>query len=1075
MSFTKLLLKSLWFYRRLNLTIVLGVALSTAILLGAMIIGDSVRFSLQQITYKRLGQTSRVITAGERLFSIRLAGEISKKTGLKTASMLRSNGVGIVDGGKFQFNQLSVWGVDSDLGYFASHPGLFDLKGNEAAINENLARMANLKPGDELLLRVKKLNTFPANTPFVSASESTVSFRITVRQILKSDALGNFNLQNIQTSPRNLFLNLTWLNDQMALKQKANVILVSEGAEEKNLYQIIQQSWKLDDINLFIRENPVLNYTELLSNRVFIEPTIEKFCSTTVKGAHPVFTYFVNDFKSNGENAPYSFVSTCDTLSDRQILVNDWLAKDMSLGLNDTLRLSYFEVGPLRKLVQKEANFIVKNSHQMTGDFADPGLMPVIPGLSDVGNCRDWKTGVPVDLKKIRPQDEDYWKQFKGTPKAFISLETARQLWGNRFGQSTAIRLKGLQKNAFEQKVLTGVDPGQVGFEIKNARSEGLIAATNGVDFGQLFIGLSFFVLIAAFLLTHLLFNLFIGFRRNEISTLKALGFTVNQIKQLFLAEGSVLAAIGIILGIPLSIAYNLLILKAINTIWVDIVRTTIASIHIRETTVLLAVLLTSVLVLLIFFLVLNSYFGKQTQKKTRIHPLRNRYYRSLLYGVVLIFVCVLILIISGINSGEVNPELFYISGFGILPGILLLLDYALKKIAAWEKSLSFTRLSFLLKRLSGERKRNLLAISFLSIGIFLVISTGLFRKESSPSLKNPTSGTGGYDYFVETTLPVLTDPATSQTREELGVPKDAEIISFHVQPGDDASCLNLNRISRPRIIACNPSQFDRRTSFKFNSGTKDLDPEHPWLSLTRKLQDNVIPAFADQTVIQWSLGKKMGDTLIYKDEAGALLKLRLIGGLENSVFQGNVIISEDYFTKAFPSVSGANLFLVQARLNPEAKKEFEDGWRHYGAEITSAADRLLSFDTIENTYLNIFLMLGSLGLLIGTIGLGILIFRITLEQIPEYALLLSIGFQKAAIFRMLLIEKLALIAAAVFAGILPAAISALPILISSQPTSLWIWLPSIALVVLISGIICSFIAIKLALKQDLTVSLRSE
>ena len=1053
----------------------MGVALSTAILLGAMIIGDSVRFSLEQITYGRLGRTSQVITAGERLFSKKLSEEISTKTGLRTSSLLRSNGVAILEGGKFQFNQLAVWGVDTTLEYFAGRPGTFDLKGNEAAINENLARLANLKPGDELLLRVKKLNTFPANTPFVSAAESSVSFRITIGKIFKSEELGNLNLQNIQSSPRNLFLNLAWLNDQMALKQKANVILVSEGSDDKSLFKNIQQSWKLEDINLFIRENQGLNYTELLSDRVFIEPTIEKFCSTSVKGSHAVFTYFVNDFESGQNSSPYSFVSTCDTLSGRQILVNDWLAGDLGLQPKDSLILNYFEVGPLRKLVQKRAGFVVKNSCRMTGDFADPGLMPVIPGLSDAGNCRDWKAGIPVDLKKIRPKDEDYWKQFRGTPKAFVSLETARSLWGNRFGQSTAIRLNGIQKNLLEQNILSGIHPDQVGFEIKNARSEGLTAAANGVDFGQLFIGLSFFVLVAAFLLTHLLFHLFIRFRRNEVSTLKSLGFRTSKIKQLFMAEGFVIMAAGILLGIPLSIAYNNLILNAINTIWVDIVRTTIASIQVRYTTVLTAALVLTVLVLLIFLLILNSFFKKQTHAVTRVHPLKNRYYRSLLYGVIFIFISVFTLIISGINKGEVNPELFYISGFGLLPGLLLLFDFALKKMAVLEMTRSFTFRSYLLKRLSGERKRNLLAISFLSIGIFLVVSTGLFRKENSPTSKNPASGTGGYDYFIETTLPVLTDPSGSQTKDELGLPEASEITSFHVQPGDDASCLNLNRISRPRIIACNPAQFNRRSSFTFNSGTKDLDPVHPWLSLTRKLPEEVIPAFADQSVIQWSLGKEMGDTLIYKDEAGAIFRLRLIGGLENSVFQGNVIIAEDFFTKAFPSVSGANLFLVQAQLNPSTKKEFEDGWRHYGAEITATTDRLQKFDTIENTYLNIFLMLGALGLLIGTIGLGILIFRITLEQVPEYALLLSIGFRKSAIFTMLLTEKLVLIAAAIFAGLLPAAISALPILLSSQHATLWIWLPAIAMLVFSSGLVCSFIAIKLALKQNLIVSLRNE
>ena len=74
---------------------------------------------------------------------------------------------------------------------------------------------------------------------------------------------------------------------------------------------------------------------------------------------------------------------------------------------------------------------------------------------------------------------------------------------------------------------------------------------------------------------------------------------------------------------------------------------------------------------------------------------------------------------------------------------------------------------------------------------------------------------------------------------------------------------------------------------------------------------------------------------------------------------------------------------------------------RNYGPEINRATDRLLSFYTVENTYLNIFLMLGALGLLIGTLGLGILIFRITFEQIPEYALLLALGFAKPTIQRV--------------------------------------------------------------------------
>ena len=148
---------------------------------------------------------------------------------------------------------------------------------------------------------------------------------------------------------------------------------------------------------------------------------------------------------------------------------------------------------------------------------------------------------------------------------------------------------------------------------------------------------------------------------------------------------------------------------------------------------------------------------------------------------------------------------------------------------------------------------------------------------------------------------------------------------------------------------------------------------------------------------------------------------------------------------------------------------------RNYGPEISRTTDRLLSFYTIENTYLNIFLMLGALGLLIGTLGLGILIFRITFEQIPEYALLLSLGFQKSVIFKMVMREKLFLMIVSVFIGLIPAVLSALPSLISSLYSNLWIWLPAITVLVILSGAVFSFVAIRMAFRQNLVQSLKNE
>jgi ABC-type antimicrobial peptide transport system permease subunit len=1056
---------------------VLGIALSTAILVGALIIGDSVKYSLQQITVQRLGNTSQVITAGERLFRTQLATELAEKTGTETAALLRVNGFGVIDGGELRVNQLAVWGVDATIGNFANYPEAFQLQNNEVAINENLAKLSGLKVGDEFLLRVDKLNTFPANTPFVSEKEATISFRVKVARILKPDELGNFNLQNIQSAPRNVFLNLNWLNEQMGLQQKANVLLVAEGVSDADLMKNLQQCWTLDDVNLEVRENQELNYTELISDRVFVEPAVEQFCTKNIPGSQAVFSYFINEFTLNATQTPYSFVSSDSRLSGNEIVVSKWLADDISAKVNDTIRLSYFEIGPLRKLALRDASFVVKTIYPLAGEKADQNLMPVIPGLSDAGNCRDWKTGVPVDLKKIRTKDEDYWKQYKGTPKAFVSLETAQKLWGNRFGQSTAIRINGLKKAEFEQQLLAGLQPSQLGFDVKNAKSDGLLAASNGTDFGGLFIGLSFFVLFAAVLLAFLLFKLYLGFRRSEIGTLTALGFSFQTVRRIFVSESSVFVFAGIVLGIPLSIFYNQLILKAINSIWVDIVRTSIVNISIRPESIILGSLIMVVLSVGVIYWILSRFLNNEVislQRKTTSEKTKSGRV-TLLIGIGLLVVSIAVLLMRGFRSGEINPEMFFISGFGLLPAIILLFSYLLRKIAGFESTSAFSMRALLLKRWSGDRKRTVMIVSFLSVGVYLVVSTGLNRKDLTSHAELPSSGTGGYNYFVETTMPVLFDANSKQGREDLNIPETAELVQFQSQPGDDASCLNLNRISRPRIIACNPAAFDERSAFTFVTRTDDLDSGHPWLSLNKTLADRVIPAFADQTVIQWGLIKKIGDTLMYKTEDGHDLKLKLVGGLANSIFQGNVIIANSHFVEAFPSVSGSNVFLVDAKDTASVVKDLQSGMRNYGPEIIKTTDRLLNFYTIENTYLNIFLMLGALGLLVGTLGLGILIFRITFEQIPEYALLLSLGFTKPTILRMVLTEKLFLMFFSVLIGLIPAVLSGLPTLMSSLYASLWIWLPAISVLVILSGTIFSLIAVRMAFRQNLVQALRNE
>ena len=56
------------------------------------------------------------------------------------------------------------------------------------------------------------------------------------------------------------------------------------------------------------------------------------------------------------------------------------------------------------------------------------------------------------------------------------------------------------------------------------------------------------------------------------------------------------------------------------------------------------------------------------------------------------------------------------------------------------------------------------------------------------------------------------------------------------------------------------------------------------------------------------------------------------------------------------------------------------------GLEVNLAAVRLDEFNAVQNTYLQIFQLLGGLGLLLGSVGLGVVVLRNALERRAELA-----------------------------------------------------------------------------------------
>ena len=72
MTLTRLMLLSLRRFWRTNLGVMLGVALASTVVTGALIVGDSMRYTLERTADQRLGSITHAVITGERFMSERM-------------------------------------------------------------------------------------------------------------------------------------------------------------------------------------------------------------------------------------------------------------------------------------------------------------------------------------------------------------------------------------------------------------------------------------------------------------------------------------------------------------------------------------------------------------------------------------------------------------------------------------------------------------------------------------------------------------------------------------------------------------------------------------------------------------------------------------------------------------------------------------------------------------------------------------------------------------------------------------------------------------------------------------------
>ena len=1070
---------------------------STAILVGAFVIGDSVRYSLRQIVYDRLGSTEFALSAGDRFFRTHLADELSNTLDTPVAPLLQTNGIAIADGGSRRVNRIQVLGVDARFGVLGRSLDVYDtISPDEAIVNRYLADRLGVQEGDEILLRVEKLDAMPKDAPLALDTDLSLARRFRIKTVVSDTEFGRFHLRANQVAPLTVFVSLSFLSQEMGLENRANVLLVAEREgsplDVHTVNEALKKTWMLDDAGLEVQQLVGRDMVELISNRIFVDSSVVETALRLFPGAQPLTTYFVNEIRFGDRSTPYSFVSAPGSpeiqseLGDQDIIINEWLSADISADVGDQIQLTYFILGPGRDLKEESSLFSVKAIVPIQGIYADKDLLPDFPGLAGEDNCRDWDPGIPIDLDKIRDKDEEYWDDYKGTPKAFVSLEAANLMWSNRFGNVTAVRFPGLEKDDIENGLKESFDPAGLGYVFYNVKEEGLQASSGTVSFSQLFLGLSFFIVLAALLLTGLLFVFNTEKRSEENGLYLALGFSKKTVRRLVLFEGASLIVLGSLLGSVVGVVYNQAILMALKTVWQSAVGTSALHIHISGMSVFSGVLTGSFVAFVTIWLVTRRQIAQSVTALQRgwtkiENPGKKRPRKSLLFGLACMVSVALLLLIPNFGTGRQSSTVFFVSGTLLLSGSMALTNVLLFKIGQAANPARLSRFSIGIRNNARKRLRSVTLIGLLACGLFIVFTVGGNRLNAVTDADRRDSGTGGFALYGESSIPVLYDLNGSKGRQFYGLERldsqDISYVQFRVKEGDDASCLNLNKITNPQLIGVNPQQLAERRAFTFAEKTDDVDPEHPWSVLEDHLPYSVVPAVADLSVIVWGLGKSVGDTLTYLDEEGKTFQLKLVGGLANSIFQGNIIISEETFIQKYPSISGYRILLADiSQKNGEVvADELARAMQDLGLDIVSTSDRLAAFNAVQNTYLSIFLILGSFGLLLGSLGLGIVVWRNIKERQGELALLRAVGFSRKSVQAIVLYEHLALLMIGIFSGLIAALLATLPSLLTPGAEIPYLVVLIIFVIVGLNGCLWSYLATKMAIQEDLSPALRME
>lgn len=1127
MSFSRLVARSLTHFWRTNLAVILGVATAIAVLAGALLVGHSVRGSLADLVQRRLGATDAILASPmfvrEGLAEDLVADPRFSQLFRGAVPIIVADGIVTEQESGRRAGGVKVYGVDERFWRFHGVNPV-QIKDREAAVGSTVARELDSRVDTAILIRVQRPSDVPLESLHGRKDDVGRTLRVTVRAVLDTSQLGEFSLEAQQGDAKAVFVPLDRLQEELEVGPRVNTILLTGRTDQPPsdapaiAAAILDDAIAPEDVGFSVKISQdghdiiIGSVAGLLDDRQIAAVnriSREKRLGASTIGSREVLSYLANAMRIGDREVPYSLVTGLDlaivapqaALDWRDqngqrtpIVLNDWAARDLSAKPGDVLSMDYYIWEDPGRLVTRSADFEV--TAIVPTETGGRDLAPDYPGISNASNLRDWDPPFPLDLRRVRPVDENYWERYRTTPKAFVPIEVAKRLWASRYGAATSVRVAVPEPQAaavvapqISAALKSAIVPAAHGLVITNVREQNLAASAGATDFGEYFVYFSFFLVASALILVVLFFKLGVEQRIREVGLLRAVGVSPASIRRLFATEGLLLATIGSVLGAIGAVAYAAALIHALTTTWVDAVGTTDLTLHVSVPLLLAGAAggIVAAVGCIWWTLRTLTHVSERSLLSGDLSSATSQTPGSRSTLAVAWTLAVFGVVLAALGGTGAIPAVagFFSAGAALLVAALSFAAVSLRRparrqidgLGVWPMGRLATR------QVAYRPGRSVLTMAVLACATFILVTVDAFRRDGRIDTNDQAGGTGGYELMVRTLLPLAHDPSSEAGREALSLFSldDATTIApFRVRPGDDASCLNLYQPTNPRIAAP-ADEFLRQGRFAFASSVAAPPPSedetrNPWLLLHRRELDGAIPVIADANSMTYVLHRSVGDTFEVTNN-GRPVTLRFVASLRDSIFQSEVLMSSANFQRLFPEQPGYQMLLVDTPGNvQEVMNDLEQGLGDAEGDAFDTGQYLASFHRVENTYLSTFQTLGGLGLLLGTIGLATVLLRNVLERRKELGLLAAVGYRRSHFIAMAAAENLLIVLGGLGVGALCAAIAIAPA-IAERGGRLPLSSGALLLLgaVFVVAMLSSIAAMAAATRSPLLESLRSE